>query len=299
MNQQTYQQLLDELAAVEHWLSNLGFTRRVDRIHSHISTIRRLEAARRNGTIAELLSTTGGDQLGWSLIEATEFIDIFNGLRNYTAQTELRNKLREVLKGAVHPGQETHTSSANKGRNITFELNLASRLYRRGIHVHLGPNPDLLCKINQWSIYIQCKRPFSANSILTNISEARSQLTRDLNDSQDITSRGVIAISLSRVLNSGDKIAVAETEHDLNRQLGDEIQDLGEGYFRRAWGSVVDTRIVGVLFHLITLGIVKENNRLIAAQQLILRPPSALPTSDKLLLHDFSNLLRSEHSMAI
>ena len=299
MNRLTYQKLLDELTELSLWLSGLGFTRQVGRIHSHISTIHRLEVARQDGTINGLLNATGGDQLGWSLIEATEFVDIFKGLCNYTVQTELQDKLREALKGPVHPGRETHASSANKARNITFELNLASRLYRKGIPVHFRPNPDLLCKVNQRSIYIQCKRPFSVNSILDNIAKAYRQLTRDLNSSPDISPRGVIAISISRVLNPGDKIAVAETEYDLNKQISDDIQELGTTHFNRASKSIVDTRILGVLFHLITPGVVKETNLLVTAQSLVMLSPPVIPTSDKLLLHEFLNLLRGDHSMAI
>jgi hypothetical protein len=101
------------------------------------------------------------------------------------------------------------------------------------------------------------------------------------------------------MLNPGDKVAVAATERDLNTQLSDEIQELGMVHFKRAWGSIVDTRILGVLFHLITPGVVKETNLLVVAQQLILISPPAVPTSDQLLWHDFSNLLGGEHSMAI
>ena len=307
MKRQTYQQLLDELTDGEHWLFSLGFTRQANRIHTHISNIRRLEVARQAGTINELLktlkdtlpnsTTTGGEQLGWSLIEASEFVDIFSGLRNYTELSLLQDKLREALKGPLHPGKEK--SSTNTGRNITFELNLASRLYRKGVPVYLGLNPDVLCTINQRSVYLQCKRPFYESNISTNIFRARRQLTRDLNSSRHVNPRGVIAISVSRVLNPGNKIAVAETEYDLNKQLGDYIQELAEGHFRTSWKSIVDIRILGILFHAITVGIVKDTNLLVAAQQLVMCSPPAYPTSDKLLLRDLLNLLRGEHAMAV
>lgn len=217
MERQTYKQVLDKLAGVDVWLSDLGFPKKANRIYQHISNICKLEESWRDETLKKkFLNEAGHVQLFWSLIEAAEFADTYIALRDFDPNS-LKEKLREVLKGPADPNEETTTSSI--GRNTMFELNLASRLFCCGVPVYLQTNPDIFCEVNHRKIYIQCKRPFIERNIPNNISVARKQLTRDLNDSGDGHARGVIAISVSHTLNPGDKLFIAKTYEEMKGLL--------------------------------------------------------------------------------
>ena len=236
VERETYQQILDKLKDLDSWLSGLGLSNRADRIRLHISNIRKLQEAYQNGTLRKLTKDRGNVQLMWSLVEGIEFSDVYIALRNY-APDVLQNKLRDALKGPLDPSAEIPSSSSNIGRNTMFELNLASRLHSKAVPVCFGINPDILCEIEQRRIYIQCKRPFLEQNIPRNISAAKRQLTRDLNNSSDKYARGVIAISVSRALNPGDKLFVVKEEH-MMRRLADDIQALAEMY-SNSWKQIV------------------------------------------------------------
>lgn len=280
MNRETYQEILDKLKDLDSWLSSLGLSKQADRIRLHISNIRKLQQAYQNGMLRELTENQGKVKLMWSLIEAMEFADIYFALCNYERNV-LRKKLKDALKGPVDPSKETHKS--NVGRNTMFELNLAGRLHCQEVPVYLKTNPDILCKIGLRKIYIQCKRPFLEDKISRNISTARRQLTRDLNNSEDKSARGLIAISVSRVRNPGGKVFLAESESEMKR-LGQDLQTLGKPHSDKFWAKNIDTRIIGILFHIITPAFVEDIGLLTAAQQIVMFPPRILGSSDRLLL---------------
>jgi hypothetical protein len=288
MQRQSYQQILNKLTGLDSWLSSLGLSRQANRIHLHISNIRQLEKIWQDDTLKKgLIKKVGHAQLFWSLTEAAEFADVYSALRNYNNPDLLRKKLQDALKGSVDPNREA--SESNIGRNTMFELNLASRLFHRGVPVYPQTNPDILCEIDHWKVYIQCKRPFREGKISKNISKAYSQLARDLNDSNDKYTRGIIAISVSHVLNPGDKLFIVKTEHDMMKLLGDHVQKLGERY-SRSWKYILDTRIIGISFHLITPAVIEKDKLLTVAQQMVTFD-RAVNSSDRLLLDRWKHFL--------
>ncbi len=52
--------------------------------------------------------------------------------------------------------------NTNHGRNVLFELNLASTLWRADLHPERGEHPDVRCWVDRRPIYIQGKRPLPA-----------------------------------------------------------------------------------------------------------------------------------------
>ncbi|HED00161.1 MAG TPA: hypothetical protein ENN18_07245 [Proteobacteria bacterium] len=271
MKRQKYQDILKSLSELDHWLSNLGIRIQYDRLHRHLQNIRYL---------AELVDTKNTHKLSndqkikisWSLVEATEFQDIYPVIRNYSSKHPelVKQKVKDALKGPADSNSES--TSSNIGRNTVFELNLATRLMAKNIPVRLSKNPDILCSINGRDIFIQCKRPFWEKNIPVNISCAKSQLTRDLNQAETRTSsRGIIAISISRALNKGDMLFIGRGEANMLERLTDDVESLGNKY-KRTWSKIVDTRIIGILFHIITpsfigykLITIKEHEQIIPA----------------------------------
>jgi hypothetical protein len=287
MVRQSYEDIIEQLKEVDSWLVAQGISGQHNRIHIHIANIRKLLDARADGTLRNLAEGIGQAQLMWSLVEALEFAEAYAALRDYDPGP-LRQKLQDALCGPVEPFAET--SSTNLGRNTMFELSLAGRLRSKGIAVHSLTNPDILCEIGQASLYIQCKRPFAEAGISRNISSARRQLTRDLIVSGSSLARGLVAISISRVLNPGDKLLVARTEGEVALSLADEAESLGQRH-SHLWKRISDKRIVGILFHVMTPAFIEEGSILTAAEQAVVFGLPTITDADRELLRGFSHLL--------
>lgn len=199
MRRQKYQDILKSLSDFDQWLSTLGIPIRHGRFRRHLQNIRYLTRLADTGN-TQRLTRDQEIEIGWSLVEALEFQDVYPMIRNYSSKHPelVKQKMKDALKGRAIPNSES--TSSNLGRNTIFELNLGTRLMVKNIPVKLGENPDILCSINGRDIFIECKRPFWEKNIPVNVSRANFQLTRGLNQA-GTSSRGIIAISISRLLN--------------------------------------------------------------------------------------------------
>ena len=172
------------------------------------------------------------------------------------------------IKDALDGPADVHDESAksNRGRNLMFELGLASRLRSKGLSVDLPVNPDIIARTEMAPIYIQCKRPFRQETIANNIHVAEKQLTRDLDQATNPQ-----AEASSQYLYRGSSMLAASSCTRGARYhggLGKEVQRLGETY-REAWSAISNPRIIAILFHLITPAFVEDLALLTTAQQIV------------------------------
>lgn len=287
MKKQTYQEIIQKLKELDSLLSQLDIPKKADRFRFLISQISQLEEAYQKGTIKELVEKINQGRLLWSLVEAEEFTDLLFLFRNFNSKI-LKEKLQNILDGPVFLDVENETS--NFSRNIMFELSLASRFSFRGLHVSLQTNPDLICELNGQEIFIQCKRPFLEKNIPKNINAASRQLTRDLNNDKDKNSRGLLAISVSRIRNPGDKLFIVKKEQDIEQRLGNNIETLAKK-FSKSCNAIEDKRIIGTLFHIITPLYVEEDSLLTVSQYSVISKSKFVSKSDLLLLESIMSIL--------
>jgi hypothetical protein len=153
--------------------------------------------------------------------------------------------MKRALSGPLQPIDENHKNT--DGRNIWFELALAAEWKLRGASVCLR-EPDLCLTRDQITFLVACKRPATTESVAANLRDAIKQLQRNLDNSVSGTF-GVAAISLSCVVNPGDKVFSGEMQG--LRTLLDNQLDQHRPYLR----SVDDTRICCILFHVATPGV--------------------------------------------
>jgi hypothetical protein len=192
----------------------------------------------------------------------------------------LAEKFKLILKGPDHPGRETEAT--NLARNTAFELNVASRLRVRGFDISLPHNPDIVCHLRDVEVFIQCKRPFSVRNIRRNIIRAAQQLTRDLDAVTSRNVRGVIALSVSRAVNTGGRLYRANTSAAMADGLMKEIRTLVEPY---PWSLIKDRRIIESIFHIITPGVFEDLGNLLGpAEYLAVYPAPSHSEPDHDLL---------------
>ncbi len=93
---------------------------------------------------------------------------------------------------------------------------------------------------------VACKRPATEDSVRSNIRGAIRQLNKNLENASEDTF-GVVAISLSRVLNPGTSVWSGDVEH-----LGHLLTRLMSSY-REYWRAFdADPRICSILLHVAT-----------------------------------------------
>jgi len=238
-----YCDVLHRLEGFDPWLISLGLTPRGnDRIHQAFNTLRMAEAAGRKARETGEYSKVQGEQL-FPLIEALEAHDVFVAFEKESSEP-LANALKRALTGPAQPVDEKNEANRD-GRNIWFELALAAEWRMRGATVQLG-EPDLQLFRDNKTFLVACKRPASENSVRANVRSAISQLNDHLRlASQDVF--GVVAISLSRVLNPGTSYWSGSLE-----QLGALLHHMMLQY-RPYWRSAdPHPRICAILFHTAT-----------------------------------------------
>ena len=156
-------------------------------------------------------------------------------------------RLERALSGPAQPVDENQKNS--DGRNVWFELALAADWKLRGASIRLGEHDLQLFRDNK-KFLMACKRPASEHSIRSNIRGAISQLNENLNENLRLAQEdvfGVIAISLSRVLNPGNKYWSGNLE-----QLGNLLHGLMQQYTPFWQDADADPRIRSILFHVAT-----------------------------------------------
>jgi hypothetical protein len=269
-SQRVYGDILRDLEDFRSHLVKSGLLRAGNsRLRRLIVDLNQLEEARVRGHLQQLeeLPSEKIKGLVWSLVEAQEFAEIFRGLDGHDPQI-MKLLMRKVLKGTLHPSDETQSS--NLGRNTAFELLLGSRLRFAGSNPKLGQQTDLVVDYLDSRLHIECKRPQTKEAVEENIAVALSQLgKRFASDSRPDSSAGLVAISVSKAVNPDSKWLIVEREGDIEPNLSREAEYLHQ-QCARDYRRKADPRVVGILYHILAPIRVKkpQGPSLIAASQI-------------------------------
>ena len=283
-----YKDLLARMDAIDAWLNSRGLNQQMDRIRRNRTDVGQLSDAFDEGRLDKFIAAAGDDrrrELMWALAESMEFVDSVEALRQQGCEIPER-VLRTALDGPADLLSETERSNA--GRNTMFEIAMAGRLARAGLHPTLGEEPDVYVEYNRRKIFMQCKRVFSAAAVSRRLVDAARQLRRDLGKSCSPHDCGIIAISVSRLFNPGDKLLVARGEDGLREKLHAEIDGLIRANIKD-YRDVKEPKIVGVLYHLSTPAFLEGVRMYIGAHSVTVVHIDG--KSDKALLHDLAGSL--------
>jgi hypothetical protein len=237
--------LLGDLATLDSWLVSMGVpTRSTDRIHRLLRLLNELNP--RNVGPALRITREERRLYMYSLAELVEFHQIFTWLNEEDPRV-LGPKLMRALSGSVDPLEESVTNSV--GRNTMFELSLASEWRRAGLGVAIG-EPDLRLILGQQEFLVECKRPFDWTGVVRGLKDAGRQLKRNGALAKPGAAKGVIAISLSRIIAGGEQVFLADSMADKSKLQQIIERELAANRWR--WWSRIrfDQSIAAVLFHL-------------------------------------------------
>jgi len=221
-----------------------------------------------------------------ALTEGSELAGILSFAKTVPAGA-IKRKLVDVLQGPALPTAEG--KNTNLGRNVLFELNLASKLWRAGFSPILGEHPDILCRVNGRDIYIECKRPLSEKGVGPAYRRALFQLSTNLKGANS-DARGVVALSLTRLLNPGDLVFMHQTEGAGVEGLGDWLEQTA-GRLCAGWREPRPSTI-GILWHVLTPGYVRRERLVVGAEQLNTQPTRPVDSRDYALFQRLFTKLR-------
>ena len=241
-------QFVAELDRIAAWLVQQG-VRRQNRFQLYRQNIAWLQAhdsepdrARvhadfeNRGRMTEVLST---------FVETIEMVETIPTLMDagVVVPAEL---LKKAFSGPVDTFREDARS--NLARNAMFELTMGAMAARRGLNPILSTvNPDVQFEFENRRVSLECKRVISESKVFERIEEGIEQLAKSVRSGTDDV--GMVAISLAKLFNPGDRIAVVPEgmhPHDL---LSQELQQL----LRRAepvLARLMRPSVTAILFYL-------------------------------------------------
>jgi hypothetical protein len=225
--------------------------------------------------------------LGFAQVESLELAKLVPFLKTCD-NTDLLPKVRAILRGPVLPADENQAS--NQARNIMFELSLASKLARAGLAPQLGEHPDLQCEVEGKRLWIECKRPLSAEKVGKRIVEANRQLHRHMKAAPS-DMRGIIAVSLSKVVSSGDTFLAYTDEARASTFLSDELERLA-GRSERSQRTLPPV-IIGLLFHVMTPAVHRESGITVLADQINMQERAVPGSADHQAFRRFGEALQA------
>jgi hypothetical protein len=233
---------LSSLDEIGQWLNGLGFTA-TDRVRTYSRNIRKMLEVQASGGMEELQATIPLDkarEIFWSYVDADEFVRAVTALRNSLGDELAAAPIEKALNGPADLLLERAKNS--DGRNFMFELIVGGRLAGAGFSPSFDKGPDVQVEFAGLQVGIQCKRPFSTAGLERNIKKAIHQLEAGQADF------GLIAVSVSRLLNSGDPYDIPEVEHhDLGHALlQTQVHQVAE-QTKRFWFGKLDR--AGILFY--------------------------------------------------
>ena len=104
-----------------------------------------------------------------------------------------------------------------------FELVIGAMIARAGLIPQLGQEPDVIFDFVGRQIFVECKRVFSEKKIEERIRKAARQLKTHIKSESHC---GLIAVSVSRTINSGDVIWSVTSVADASRLLESKIFEI-------------------------------------------------------------------------
>jgi len=237
-----FNEVLSSLDDISQWLNSLGFTT-PDRVRVYCRNIRKMIAVEASGGMEALQATipfAAAREIFWSYIDADEFVRAVTALRNSLGDEAAAAPIEKALNGPADLFLENENNS--EGRNFMFELIIGGRLAAAGFRPSFNKGTDVHVEFEGLQVSIQCKRPLSMSGLEKNIMKAIHQLKADKAD------LSLIAVSVSRLLNSGDPNSIPEVPH----------HELGHSYLRtriheialqtkRFWFGKMDR--AGILFY--------------------------------------------------
>ena len=224
---ESYDDLVAAAAAAMDWLAQAGFepgNTRLGRVCRLVEDLR--DAWKVDSDAVTLVANREGVDRVYSAIEEVyQLAQIHEGLRAREICDELSRRIRKYLSGPdLARDERTEKPKTIAGRDYGFELTVGSHLSSAGFGIRWPATGDLTLRFPNGSIrslYVECKRPKSVDSVRSNVLKAAKQLEgRYSSARRPHRVRGMVAVSVTKATHPGSAIGKASDR----RTMADELQ---------------------------------------------------------------------------
>jgi hypothetical protein len=231
------------------------------------------------------------------MFEIFDFVSIHQAFRDVPPDqlTSIIEKLRKGVNGPINAADETPESTA--ARNFLFEATVAAKAHRPygGVETILDATSDTGIRINDKKIWIECKRVTTLDKIEANVRKASSQLEALLTQEVGAAHRGIIAMDISKILNSGDKIFVARNDSELLASV-DQMMDEFIQTRSHIWQRIYERRhknIIGSIIRFAFMASSEGRNLLVHASQWAMNPRLGIAPAEEQIQRQLVSALES------
>ena len=189
-------------------------------------------------------------------LETDALLSIYRGFKA-SLNDIIKEKLSEAICGPIN--YQTENNSSNLSRNTIFELYIAAHLKSPEIDLVLSKqDEDMSFQIDGFKVFVECKRPMVKNRIDKNLKNAISQLNGRYKTSKlPAQSKGILAISITRVQNPDQLVLFAKSEQAIGSRLKQIMESFKKEY-EAIWRKETDKFTIGVLVHLSGISMVQN-----------------------------------------
>jgi len=215
------------------------------------------------GTIEAFSEERGFQNLVRLLMEVGQINKVYQGLKTLDSPG-LRGRLKRMRTGDPSVLNERREGN-NLPRNAAFELEIASLLSLAGFDPNLEGECDIwIEKRLGCPLAIECKRPFSGESVQKNIEKGLSQLRRRFSERPE--SRGILFLSLTRAHDDGsgdESWPLRVINYPEMEAVGTQVMKSFVRDYRRLWENQrTPSKVIAVVFHLVMPTLLSEPNEL-------------------------------------
>lgn len=196
------------------------------------------------------------------LSDAASFVRIATGLESMPSHLLPRGVLRDSLRGPIALSAESNPNATDP-RNKFVELELAAHCSHTRLDI--VDFDDLKFIFEGTRYVIECKRPFSPNTLEANIEKAYDQICKRLEEGN----RGIVAIAVEKVFHLDGRFHEIESADDLSR-IAKAVAVAFRNRVSKYEYNWLDSRVVGILAIIRFLAKLKSSDQVVYSYQLAL-----------------------------
>ena len=263
----SYEEIYEKISDAARWLTDHGLRVEPTRIGEYKRVFGKILSLCKSGNFNDDEKRKYFPEYVNIVYEVQELVYIYNGLSPLIT-ADLSSRFQMFVKGPASYTDENIMTSSNAARNIAFELLVSATLASAELKIDFGTNADLKIILGDYVIFVECKRPQYSHQLNSNIKGALSQLENRYKSHNDTNKpRGIIAISLTKILNPNRDILVAKSTETLHSST-ERMLDNFHNEYKSKWFLPHDIRTIGALIYFSVPTSVEEENIIAHSHQI-------------------------------
>ena len=280
---QSYRDKFQQYSDALNWMEKIGVTLSTGRTQHYLNIVEYWKDNYSNASDSE--AKEAFPSFVSSIFEIHDFIDIYMAFNNVaiTQLDHIVEKLQKGVKGPINSSEETPKSTV--ARNFLFEAVVAAKAHKpeKGIEAILDAKSDTGIKIEKNKLWIECKRITSIEKIEANVKKASSKLEKTFKKQMGSGHRGIVALDVTKLFNTGDKIYVANDDDELQNSI-DRMMDKFMEEHSHIWEKIYKRRskkIIGTILRFSFMSTSESRNLLVYSSQWGLNPRIGISVKDE------------------